>query len=136
MSRPPTIEEVDAELSDLDKRLSEYNNLIARKQTLLEYKAILGRLGLNHAKPLSESPAIPSSPAGRGAVETLDVARKILSAAPQMSEGDIVREARRQGWAGSGDDAKDKSRFYAAMYRKKDVFEKVPGLTATWRLKR
>jgi hypothetical protein len=136
MDRPPTVEEVDSELSGLDKRLAEYNELIARKQALLEYRAILGRLGLNHIKAAAGSPATPSVSTGAAAVETSAIARKILSGVPQMSEGDIVREARRQGWASSGDEARDKNRFYAAMHRKKDVFEKVPGVSATWRLKR
>ncbi len=134
--RPPTLEEVDSELLELDKKLSEYNRLVARKQTLMEYKSILGRMGLNHSKPTPAFTPTPFVPSSLGTVETSEIAKKILASVPQMSEGDIVKEAIRLGWAGSGDEAKDRNRFYAAMHRKRDVFEKVPGVASTWRLKR
>lgn len=134
--RPPTLEEVDEELLALDNKLAEYKRLLVRQQTLLEYKAILDRLGLTHSKASPAfTPATAVSPA-IGTTETSELAKKILASAPQMSEGDIVKEALRLGWTGSGDEAKDRNRFYAAMHRKRDVFEKVAGVASTWRLKR
>lgn len=133
MDRPPTIEEVNAELQDLESRLKEYEELIERKRNLLEYRVLLGRLGFGNSKRLAENLEVPGT---APPVETSELAKRLLSIYPELSEMDMVREARRHGWTGSGDDAKDRGRFYAAMHRKKEIFEKVPDKPGTWRLKK
>ena len=134
--RPPTLEEVDQKLSEIDKKLTEYNAIVAEKQTLLEYRSLLVRMGFGSAKPAPGVPSSPQAPSIGGNIETFEIAKKILDSVPQMSESEIVKEAIRRGWSGSGDEAKDRNRFYAAMHRKRDVFQKVPGVASTWRLKR
>jgi hypothetical protein len=77
-----------------------------------------------------------STNGGGQVIETAEAARKILSGVPQLSETDLVKEAIRIGWKASGSEKKDVRRFCAAMHRQEDVFEKVPGMSATWRLKK
>jgi hypothetical protein len=131
MFKPPTIEEVDAELADLESRLSEFNRLMARKQTLLDYKSVLARLSSNG----SETAHKEKAPQGQG-IETAEAAKQILAGVPHMSEKDLPHEAVKLGWESSGSEKRDVRRFYAAMHRQEDVFEKVQGMPGTWRLKK
>ncbi|MCL5006007.1 MAG: hypothetical protein M1404_05690 [Acidobacteria bacterium] len=130
MFRPPTTEEVDSELRDLEVKLLEYNKLIERKQTLLEYKAVLAKMNPNGAKVAEDVP----SPSQVPTLGTVEAARRVLASVPEMQIGNIVLEARRIGWHGSGNDRTDKNRFFAAMYRKKDLFER--SSNGAWKLRK
>jgi hypothetical protein len=126
MFKPPTVEEVDNELAELEKQLGQFNRLLERKQVLREYKSVLARLNPNGvARSAQELPA-PSDHSN--ALGTSEVARNILgSSGRPMRLLDIVIEARKRGWKSSGENRRDMNRFFASMHRKSDVFQHFPG---------
>jgi hypothetical protein len=131
---PPTIEEVDKELAELEERIMGLNQLVERKTLLLSYKAILERLCFNgngsHANVSSTPASLPVVPifsTSPPTVEsedletsnspTVNFARRVLSSsAKSMKVPDIVKAMMDLGWTGSGDREKDKTVVYNALY--------------------
>ena len=135
---PPTVQEVDARLAKIEQELKRFEVLIQAKQDLSAYRYALVKLTGTESPPSSASVQLPKTPTPNGnrlgVPYTLDYAEKILKAkGASLHLDEIVKIARKQGWEGSGDDSKDRERFYSTMHRHPDKFKKTAPLT--WSLK-
>lgn len=131
---PPTIQEVDARLAKIEQELKRFETLVQEKQTWMNYRYALVQLtGAESAAsaPATQAPK-PSSTNGNkiGVSYTLDFAEKILKTkGTEMHLDEVVKIARKEGWEGSGDDVKDRERFYSAVHRHPEKFRKTKPLT-------
>lgn len=129
---PPTMQEVDGRLAKIEQELKRFEVLLQEKQDLIAYRYALVKLTGAEGPPPAAQLVKPPTPNGNkvGMPYTLDYAEKILKAkGVEMHLDEIVKSARKQGWEGSGDDAKDRERFYSTMHRHPDKFKKTAPLT-------
>jgi hypothetical protein len=131
---PPTIQEVDARLAKIEQELRRFEVLLQEKQDLAAYRYALVKITGAEMPPDPAQSPLPPKPQTLGVPYTLAYAEKILKAkGAEMHLDDMVKTARKQGWEGSGDDSKDRERFYSTMHRHPEKFKKTAPLT--WSLK-
>lgn len=131
--KPPTVEEVEAEIKELDEKIGGLNRLVERKSLLVNYKVLLERICSNGTGSSDgEKATAGSSHLEASVTDTMvmtdkveavsnspvvDFAYKVLSSsAKSMKVPDIVKAMLALGWNGSGDEEKDKTTVYNAMY--------------------
>ena len=131
---PPTMQEVDKELVELDQKIAALTQFVERKNLLVSYKAILERVCSNGngthtpvstvSAPSSVVPVIsttqPTTDVGESEISnspTVNTVRQVLlSSTKSMKVPDIVKAMLAQGWTGSGDQEKDRTTVYNALY--------------------
>jgi hypothetical protein len=136
---PPTLEEVDLRIAKIDQELKRLNVLVQERQDLIAYQHAL-------RKVTKQEPPTPTKPEPMSAFATTDggsilgvpytvrFAEKILKArGASMTLAEMLDAARETGWKGSGDDKRDRERFYSAMHRQPEKF--VSPAPLTWELK-
>lgn len=124
---PPTMQEVDREVAELEEKIAGLNQLAERKALLLTYKSILERLSPNGNGSQPTPAIVPIADAvqpttgGVGSETsnspTVNCIIRVLSAsAKSMKVPDIVKAMFAAGWTGSGDQERDKTTVYNALY--------------------
>jgi hypothetical protein len=137
---PPTIEEVDAKLAQIERDLKRFDTLVQEKNDWNAYRYSLLKVTKQEPPPAKREPvsaaALATTDGGNvlGVPYTVQFAEKILKArgAP-MTLAEMLDTARKAGWKGSGEDKRDRERFYSAMHRQPDKFVSTAPLT--WKLK-
>jgi hypothetical protein len=118
---PYTVEAIDKELAQTTAELQEYNQLLQYASDLQQMRLLILRMS---GKLPSTTPAPVTRKAAAGSSATSDFAKKALSHHGPLALKTLVQDMREMGWRGSGDNAVDQKRVYAAMFRMKRVFER------------
>jgi hypothetical protein len=131
VSKPTTIAELKTELAETDKRLTGLRTLVARRDRLA---ALIRQWEALYDSPAKKTPkkhpaAVTKMPEPSG---TTGYALHVLRTKGPSTLDEILQESRRLGWVGSGNDAVDKKRLYAAMFSKPEECGKGPD--GKWRM--
>jgi hypothetical protein len=134
-----TIQQATRELVEIEAKLQDLEKLHKRRELLRQFVA----LGEQLTSPNGTSPAatamtvearnVPRPPVTDSQDQeqgpsTAVVAYKLLQGySGKMHIQALVEKAKEAGWVGSGDDARDKSRFYIAMHRQPKKFKRYGG---------
>jgi hypothetical protein len=122
---PYTLAGVEAALAKLEVEMKEYWALVKLKQDLEGMRAIILRVSGKADAPATAKPAEPANGAGRTRSNTGGYATEALTAKGPMNLREMMAAIRALGWVGSGNDARDMKRIYAAIYRN-DAFRQEP----------
>jgi hypothetical protein len=146
-SVPPTLEEAEAKLAEIEKKLSRLDTLVQERADWQAYRYSLLKVTKQEAGPAT-APIREAAPVFSGSLKqpivledgvplpltTVDHAEKALKAkGSAMRLGEMLEVVRRNGWKGSGDDRLDRDRLYSAMHRQRHRF--TPAGRQTWKLK-
>jgi hypothetical protein len=117
--RPETIDELRAELSQIDARLAELRGLTAKRAriaSLVRQWEALYESGKKKRKvhAIANMSAQPTT--ARLPITTGDYAEQAIKAQGPLPIADLVDHMRLLGWNGSGDNVTDRKRVYVSLY--------------------
>lgn len=109
-----SVEDAERELKKVETKLVELEDLQKRALKLREFISI-GK-HLSNGEPQDFLPEAKSSqPQAVG--KTVSMAERALLMSRPLHMDQLLRRVRELGWAGSGDDTKDKKSIYVALLR-------------------
>jgi hypothetical protein len=103
---------IDQEIAEIDAKIKEFQILVQRRNDLTVFKQLAQRLFLH-----TDDNGASAEPQHKKRGTTGAMAFEVLAAKGDLDLDGILLEMRQNGWTGSGDDAKDKKRIYAAIYK-------------------
>jgi hypothetical protein len=147
MKKLPTIEQVEEELAELERKMAGYEEVLRRRNLLLKFKQLADQIasgtGETEKQSLnttredhSDQPSSVANSARRARNKTADLAEQVLSGAPSMHINELLRMMRESGWIGSGNDRKDRKAIVTALQNQPKRFAKVGDGTWTVRAHR
>lgn len=111
---------IDREIAEIDYKIKEFQALAQRRVDLITFKQLAQRLFFSQNGHDAETSATTELATG-GA--TASLAFQVLASTGALDISGLLLEMRKIGYTGSGDDAKDRKRIYAAIY-KNEHFER------------
>lgn len=124
-----TIEQIEAEMAEIDKKLEDYQALLDRRGTLAQIRLLTIKLRRleghpepNGARTLIGAPE-PKSAVLASALTHSHYLEMALKKNGPLPIGELLTAVRAEGWQGSGEDAIDKRRLYVPLYREKEKFK-------------
>ena len=109
------IVKIDREIAALDKEIKELQPLIQRRSDLQQLKMLATRL-FGESRKAKKLEAINGHATARPK-SNAELAFEALAEKGSMNLNELLAEMRSRGYAGSGVDATDKKRIYAAIYK-------------------
>ena len=120
---PLNLSAIDHEIAEIDERLEEHKRLVQRRSDLVNFKQLAQRLGfVENENGASPPPPVTTDKSTPGT--TAGFAYNVLRITGSLTLNYLLAEMRKAGWTGSGNDAIDKKRIYAAIYNKEGFFER------------